>query len=191
MCRGLLNIDGSAINYLPKKEIMLLFPTISFAFSFECSVLPVHQASRVQDPNGVRAFKACIRCLAIVLLYYSLLMTHSLIYGEVILQPLIDSDPATYSRCSALFAVPIIELVSFMTDQQSGQGKLPIVFAILLVSCFTIQAILQLLYTFYESRTQMDIIVREVLYQETSQFVEGVKLKQKISLYGGEDAYFK
>jgi hypothetical protein len=64
---------------------MLLFPAISFAFSFECSVLPVHQASRKADPSGIRSYKACIRCLFIMLTYYSLLMVHSVVYGELIL----------------------------------------------------------------------------------------------------------
>lgn len=72
---------------------MLLFPAISFAFSFECSILPVHQASKVKDLNGVRSFKACVRCLFIVMAYYSFLMIHSVIYGELILAPKIEDEP--------------------------------------------------------------------------------------------------
>jgi hypothetical protein len=89
---------------------MLLFPAITFAFSFECSVLPVHEASKKADPTGKRSYTACARCLIIVLAYYGLLMVHSVIYGEGLLEPLVTGD-SDYKNCEILYALSIIEVV--------------------------------------------------------------------------------
>ncbi|TNV83189.1 hypothetical protein FGO68_gene8897 [Halteria grandinella] len=161
------------------RSIMLLFPAISFAFSFECSVLPVHQASRKRDPTGKRSYTACVRCLTIVFVYYSLLMVHSVIYGEGILEPQLANP--LYKLCTRLYNVSIIEIVQALdyNDELQANGQLGTNYlAMILMICFTIQSILQLLYTFYECRTHIKILVKELLYYETSLHVEAVKKKQ-------------
>jgi hypothetical protein len=47
-----------------------------------------------------------------------------------------------------------------------------------------IQSTLQLLYTFYECRTHIQIVVREILYKETSLTVEKIKIDSKRELSG-------
>lgn len=125
------------------RSIMLLFPAISFAFSFECSVLPVHEASRKKDPTGKRSYTACVRCLTIVLLYYGLLLIHSLIYGEGILQPELSEEG--YSDCTKLFNLSIIDMVQaldYSGNTVENSSLLANYFAMTLMVCFTIQSVL-------------------------------------------------
>jgi hypothetical protein len=49
--------------------------------------------------------------------------------------------------------------------------------AMTLMVFFTIQSVLQLLYTFYECRVHIKILVKELLYYETSLHVESVRKK--------------
>lgn len=167
------------IRYSRARELMLLFPTISFAFSFECSVLPVHQASRKADPTGGRSYQACVRCLVIVMTYYSLLMIHSVVYGEWVLGPKLR-DPQTsvaYKACDYLYALPIIDMVRLVSTGKD-QNLATNVLSMILILLFTIQSFLQLLYTFYECRTHIQIMVQEILYRDTSSYVEAVKLRE-------------
>ena len=83
-CANLYDEVGNPYIHSPIMETLLLFPAMAFAFSFECSVLPIHDASRKKDPTGIRSFRACIICLFIVLAFYTILMIHSMIYGELI-----------------------------------------------------------------------------------------------------------
>ena len=62
----------------------LLFPTVTFAFSFECSVLPLVSLFKKKDPTGRRTFAACFRCLLIVTICYIALMILSVVFGEIV-----------------------------------------------------------------------------------------------------------
>lgn len=59
---------------------------------------------------------------------------------------------------------------------------MPNIFAILLQLCFFVQCTLQLLYTFYECQNHIKILTREILYKETSRYVEQVKISEKRGL---------
>ncbi len=60
-----------------------MFPSMCFAFSFECSVMPLHSASKIRDYNGNRSYKACVYCLLIVMGYYTILMINSFVYASI------------------------------------------------------------------------------------------------------------
>ena len=113
------------IQYNRTNEILTLFPAVNFAFSFEGSVLPVMQNSRVKDYNGSRSYKACFMCLLLTTIYYTIIMGHSYIYGLFV-----DKQ-----QCNALYSVTIIDLVLFA---DSNEFVLPNIFALLLVFCFLI-----------------------------------------------------
>lgn len=98
-------------------------------------------------------------------------MGHSLIYGEGLLEPELGRGGDAFKKCKGLYAVPILDLVMFINPEWKNHS-VSNSFAILLIICFTLQSVLQLLYTFYECRTHIKILVREMLYEETSLYVE-------------------
>ncbi len=90
----------------------LLFPTVTFAFSFECSVLPLVQTLKKKDPTGGRTYRACIKCLIIVMVYYTVLMIQSVVYGEILHEEY-TNDPNLYQNCTSLLAMNLNELVAY------------------------------------------------------------------------------
>jgi hypothetical protein len=183
-CYNLTDEAGNPFTYDVVMRTLLLFPSISFAFSFECSVLPIHEASKKKDPRGVRSFRACIRCLCIVLGVYLLLMVHSVIYGEFVLFKYIPNiSEEDNKRCEALYSMGLFDVVSYAGQLHNGDNRgMPNIFAILLQLCFFVQCTLQLLYTFYECQNHIKILTREILYKETSRYVEQVKISEKQGL---------
>jgi len=116
----------------------LLFPTITFAFSFECSVLPLVQSLKKKDPTGSRAYKACKCCLIIVMTCYIALIVQSVVYGELLYDKYLQNKDM-YSNCTAFFAMGLSEFVAYsgqvVADDRHG---LPNIFAILLQILFFI-----------------------------------------------------
>ena len=143
---------------------MLLFPAIAFAFSFENAVLPIHSVSRGRDTTGGNSFKACLMCLIICLLSYTTLMTMSFIFGEFFLNK---------NDCEILYGIPLLQLI-LLSDARD-----PVVnfFSILLLMLILIQCVLQLLYTFYESRTHLNILCEEIMHRSTSRYVDIINIK--------------
>jgi amino acid permease len=90
----------------------LLLPTITFAFSFECSVLPLVHSLKKKDPTGGRTFSACFKCLLIVTVYYMALMIQSVVFGEIIYSEY-EQNKAQFENCNVLLAMNLNELVSY------------------------------------------------------------------------------
>eukprot|EP00347_Sterkiella_histriomuscorum_P011418 403372531 len=153
--KGLWKIYGKT------DQILMMFPTMCFAFSFENSVMPLYSVSKIRDYNGKSSYKACLYCLLIALGYYFVLMSNSFgygIYGETI-----------SSACEArLESVDILTIIMTGNKDDNTANALSIVLLLFIL----MQSILQLLYTFYESRINIHILFEELLYQDTSNFVE-------------------
>ena len=139
-----------------------------FAFSFECSVMPLHSASKIRDYNGTRSYKACLYCLLIVMSYYTVLMLNSIVYGQ-----LNDAEDC-HSKFYSLDLLTIV-LISRRNDTYSNAS------CVLILTCILMQCVLQLLYTFYESRTNIHILFEELLYRDTSVYVNRIRWQHQNS----------
>ncbi|CDW81158.1 UNKNOWN [Stylonychia lemnae] len=144
-------------------RIIQLLPTMCFAFSFECSVMPVHSISRLKDYNGKRSYKACFYCLIIAMSYYIILMIQSVLYGDIFIQ------------CSQLHSADFLTIILNGNKNDSISNALSVILLFLVL----IQSILQLLYTFYESRTHIHILFEELIYRDTSEYVDKRKRQVK------------
>jgi len=76
----------------------------------------------------------------------------------------------------------IMDIVSYAGQTEGDNRGVSNIFAIILQLCFFTQCTLQLLYTFYECRNHIQILVREILYKETSRYVEHIKIIEKQGL---------
>ena len=152
------------VNLIPNRTLYLL-PTFCFAFSFESSVLPLSNISKVRDDNGQRSFKACIYTLLYIFLFYFILMMNSLIYGTEL-----------EGKCPGKLDQPIMNIVFIASQETPASNYL----ACFLIICILIQSILQLFYTFFESRNHLYLLLEELLYYETSNYVEETKRSNNV-----------
>jgi hypothetical protein len=167
------DFKDASFRYERADQIILLFPAMCFAFSFECSVMPLHSVSKIRDHNGNRSYKACVYCLCIVMGYYVILMLNSFVYGLVFDPTKVHNSSPAGESCHPenLFSLSLLSILmlSNRNDAYSNSAS------ILLLLCILVQCILQLFYTFYESRTNIHILFEELLYRDTSNYVEKTK----------------